>query len=195
VIRVRDLCVRFDGRLALRVPSLDIAAGERLGIEGTNGSGKSTLLRVLAGLLPPTTGSVEGCPAPGRAVLVHQQPYLFLGTSVQNVAYALRRAGRPAAAAQEWLERLGAGHLAGRDARALSAGEQRRVALARALSIEPELLLLDEPFAGLDEAGTEALLATLAHHRGTLVVAAPDLGPAPVTRVELLPPAGGLAAC
>jgi tungstate transport system ATP-binding protein len=189
VIRARNLVVRFGDQVALSLPSLDIERGERIGIEGTNGSGKSTLLRVLSGLLAPTEGTLAGCPPPGATVLVHQHPYLFHGTARQNVAYALRRARRPASEAAEWLERFGADALTDRAARKLSVGEQRRVALARAFATRPELLLLDEPFAGLDGDGAKRLTTELERFEDTLVVAAPDLGAAGVTRVLELRPA------
>ena len=127
-----------------------------------------------------------GLPAPGHAVLVHQRPYLLRGTAADNVRYSLRIHRRPPGEALDWLERLGAGHLADRTAGDLSGGERRRVAIARALATGPELLLLDEPFAALDSAGGEALREVLAAFDGTLVIAAPDLDPAPVTRrIEL----------
>ncbi len=155
-------------------------------MEGANGSGKSTLLRVLAGLLAPTEGRATGRLRPGRVVLVHQRPYLFHGTAEENVAWAARAAHRPRREAPPWLERLGASHLARRAARDLSGGERRRVALARALVVRPDMLLLDEPFAALDEGGANALLEALAAFEGTLVVAAPHLGPAPVDRIHPL---------
>ena len=186
MIRCRDLVVRFGETPALRLPSLDIADGERVGVCGPNGSGKSTLLRVLAGLIPSTSGTVEGAPKPGRAVLVHQNPYLFRGSVDENVAYALRRGGRPAGDARAWLERFGIGSLAARRARDLSGGEQRRVALARAFATRPEVLLLDEPLAGLDDEGIHALYDTLAGFEGSFVIAAPDVSGAPVNRVVTL---------
>jgi ABC-type multidrug transport system ATPase subunit len=175
VIRVERLRVRFGEVEALSLDRLEVAAGERLGVSGPNGSGKTTLLRVLAGLLPPTEGRVEGLPPPGRAVLVHQRPWMLLGTAEANIAYALRLHGRPAREARPWLERLDAAHLAPRRARDLSGGERRRVAIARALATAPELLLLDEPFAALDAAGHEAVCAAVRGFEGTVVLAAPEL--------------------
>jgi NitT/TauT family transport system ATP-binding protein len=183
VIRVRDLHVRFNGVEALRLESLDIEAGERVGICGPNGSGKTTLLRVLAGLLAPTQGDVAGVPPPGRTVLVHQQPYFFRGTARGNVAFALRLKRRPAAEADAWLDRLGIARLAERTAKVLSAGERRRVALARALAAAPEVLLLDEPFAALDDEGKDTVHAVLEGFPGTLVIAAPHLDDASVDRI------------
>lgn len=187
MMRVRDLIVRAGDQKLLELSSLDIARGERLGIQGENGSGKSTLLRVLAGLQRPTSGTVDGCPPPGRTVLVHQSPYLFHGTARGNVAYALRCAKRPVSEAGEWLARLGAASFADRTARELSVGEQRRVALARALATRPEVLLLDEPTAGLDEPGIADLREALASFDGTLVVAAPELTGLDPTRTVVLP--------
>jgi ABC-type multidrug transport system ATPase subunit len=183
VIRLRDIEVRFGEVRALHLSELDIERGEHLGIRGHNGSGKSTLLRVLAGLLKPTRGRIEGALPPGRAVLLHQRPYLFRGTARDNVAYALRLAHRPVEEAAQWLEQVGATPYADRAARELSGGERRRVAIARALAVRPELLLLDEPFAALDEPGADALRACMKAFEQTLVIAAPDLDGAPVQRI------------
>ena len=186
MIRLEQVEVRFGKVRALFLPALEIARGERLGIRGRNGSGKSTLLRILAGLLRPTSGRVEGLPPPGRAVLVHQRPHLLRGTARENVAYALRLHGRPKAEAGAWLERLGAAHLAEQEAGTLSGGERRRIALARALATHPELLLLDEPFAALDEPGADVLCRAIEDYPGTLVVAAPDLEGVAFTRELVL---------
>ena len=183
MIEARNIVVRFNGVEAVRMESLDIERGERLGVRGANGCGKSTLLRVLAGLLVPTEGTVTGIPVPGRVVLVHQRPYFFRGTARENVAYALKVAGRPASDADGLLELLAAGGLAERAAKVLSGGESRRIAIARALAVKPELLLLDEPFAALDDEGAATVRGILETFDGTIVIAAPHLEGAPVTRV------------
>jgi ABC-type multidrug transport system ATPase subunit len=189
MIRVHDLEMRFQDVHALSLPALDVDEGEHLGVRGVNGSGKSTLLRILAGLLRPSGGTIEGVPPPGRTVLVHQRPYLFRGTARDNVAFALRLHRRPTREAADWLARLGAAHVADRLAKDLSGGERRRVAIARALATRPTLLLLDEPLAALDESGTAILLDALADFDGTLIVAAPDpSGLSPSRTVELEPP-------
>ncbi len=188
MIELESVRVRFGSVVALSLEHLAIGTGERLGVQGPNGCGKSTLLRVLAGLLTPTEGRAEGLLAPGQAVLVHQRPYLLRGTAADNVRYSLKSQRRPPGEALAWLERLGAGHLADRTAGDLSGGERRRVAIARALAAGPALLLLDEPFAALDAAGGEALREVLAAYDGTLVIAAPALDPAPISRrIELNP--------
>jgi len=188
MISAHDISVRFGDVVALPPTTLELEPGAKLCVRGPNGSGKSTLLRVLAGLQPLSEGRVEGLVARGHCVLVHQRPHLFRGTPRSNVAYALRLAGRPANEALGWLERLGAGHLADRSVAGLSGGERRRVAIARALARGPEVLLLDEPFAGLDEPGRIAVCAAAEHFAGTLVVAAPDLDGIPVTRLHDLGP-------
>lgn len=186
MIHLEDIRVRFGEIEALALDALTISTGERLGLQGRNGCGKTTLLRVLAGLLRPTEGRVAGLLPPGRVVLVHQRPYLFHGTALENVTWALKARRRPVAEAKPWLERMGAIHLERRAARDLSGGERRRVALARAFAASPEMLLLDEPFAALDPAGADALVEVLAAFDGTLVVAGPDTAPAQLDRVHTI---------
>jgi len=172
-IGCRDLRVTARGRELLAVPSLDIAAGETLAVLGANGAGKSTLLRALAHLgTASRSGSVllDGHVATTaqlrRAVAaVLQRPVLQRATVLDNAAAGLRlrgvRRGVARRRAVPWLEALGVAHLATRDARTLSGGEAQRVALARALAVAPRVLLLDEPFTGLDATTRTDLLADL----------------------------------
>ena len=167
----------YAGRTVLALDALTVEAGARLAVVGPNGAGKSTLLRLLAFLEPPTAGTIalSGVPVNGRiarhearsrVTLVEQRPYLFRGTVERNVAYGLKVRSMPAEAVRirvgETLERLRLQELAGRNARALSEGEIQRVAVARALALEPLALLLDEPVSGADRAAQHALLAALA---------------------------------
>ena len=175
LLALRDVRRRHGGRDTLDIPALDVVAGEVLAVIGPNGAGKSMLLRVLGLLERPDAGQVlvEGRAVDAREALrerrrmatVFQEPLLADATVADNVALGLRFRGVSAAMAAtrgaRWLERLGVARLAGRRARTLSGGEAQRVALARALVLEPEVLLLDEPFAGLDSPGRAALLSDL----------------------------------
>jgi tungstate transport system ATP-binding protein len=167
--------VRYGAADVLDVPALAVHGGETLAVVGPNGSGKSTLLRVLGLLETPAEGVVRwhGRPVAApralaerrRMASVFQQPLLARGSVAANVGIGLRFRGvdgtTVAARVARWLERFGIAHLAGRPARRLSGGEAQRVALARALVLEPELLLLDEPFAALDATARAALIPEL----------------------------------
>ncbi|MBO0677581.1 ATP-binding cassette domain-containing protein [Mycolicibacterium sp. S2-37] len=170
--------VRVRARLKQRGVDFDVSVdhGEVLAVLGPNGVGKSTLLLLIAGLLEPDEGRVElggtvvTDTATGTHVAAHargvallsQQSMLFPHMSaIANVAYAPRCRGqsRTAArhAAQRWLEAVGVAELADRRPAQLSGGQAQRVAVARALAAEPQLLLLDEPLAALDVTAAPAL--------------------------------------
>ena len=175
VMDLEGIRVARAGRAVLDVPALDVRQGETLAIIGPNGAGKSTLLRVLGLLEAPTAGEVRfrGAPVTSRDGLhvrrrmasVFQEPLLADGTVVDNVALGLRFRGvggdGVAARVPRWLERFGIAALASRRARTLSGGEAQRAALARALVVEPEVLLLDEPFSSLDQPTRETLIDDL----------------------------------
>jgi tungstate transport system ATP-binding protein len=143
---------------------------------GPNGAGKSTLLHVAALLRWPETGDVwidgeRATRARARALRRHtamvlQAPLLFDVSVLANAASGLRFRGVGRREAERravaWLERFGVAHLTRQNARRLSGGEARRVSLARAFAVEPEILLLDEPFAALDPQTREALVPELA---------------------------------
>ena len=166
---------------ALRGVSLGVEQGEVLGIVGGTGSGKSTLVRHMNLLLTPTSGEVlvDGVDARSleksglrrRVGLVFQFPEsaLFAPTVEEDVAFAPQRLGLNEGEVRERvgesLRVLGAEHLAGRSPFALSGGEKRRVAIAGVLAMGPEILILNEPTAGLDPATREELLSLIRNLR------------------------------
>jgi sulfonate transport system ATP-binding protein len=146
-VRVRGLTRRFDEREVLKSLDVDIAPGEFVALLGASGCGKSTLLRILADLDREIVGEVE---VPVRRAVAFQAPRLMPWKKVwRNVVLGLP--GRPdRARALAALEEVGIGHRADAWPKVLSGGEAQRTSLARALVREPDLLLLDEPFAALD---------------------------------------------
>ena len=174
-LSLRAVVVRRGSSEILRVPQLDVRDGEVLAVLGPNGAGKSTLLQVLALLERSVEGAVlfEGQPVAGRELALRRrmavvfQESLLLNRSVEaNVGLGLALRGVPARQRAErvrrWLARFGVEGLARRSARHLSGGEAQRVSLARAFALEPEVLLLDEPFSALDQPTRESLLGELA---------------------------------
>ena len=175
VLALRGVRRRYSDVYLLDVPSLDVLAGEILGVIGPNGAGKSTLLRILGLLERPDEGRVlfagravdarDALAERRRMATVFQEPLLADATVGDNVALGLHFRGVPAddqtPRVGRSLERLGVAALSARAARTLSGGEAQRVALARALVLEPDVLLLDEPFSGLDLPTRAALITDL----------------------------------
>ncbi|MEP6782006.1 MAG: ABC transporter ATP-binding protein [Gemmatimonadaceae bacterium] len=190
VLKAMGLVRSFSGRKAVNGVSLQLGAGECLALFGPNGAGKTTLLRMLGGQLRPTQGHVEllGHRLPGDAAtrhlvgLISHHTMLYAAlTAQENVMFAagcqgVRDAG---AASMKALERLRVSDRADTPVRLLSRGLQQRVSIARALVHRPQLLLLDEPYTGLDEVGASALtdaLRELLADGATLVLVTHHLG-------------------
>lgn len=164
LLQLSDLLVRRDGRTVLEINSLSVETGEVLAIVGPNGAGKSTLFLALARLLKPDRGQISlkrrdmdsfhDLDYRRQIALVLQEPLLMDMSVYENVALGLKFRRKSKAEIQDrvmhWLERLGVAHLSERPARKLSGGEAQRVSLARAFVLQPDLLLLDEPFTALD---------------------------------------------
>jgi tungstate transport system ATP-binding protein len=189
MISIRDLLIQRNGRDALSIASLDIKRGETLAIVGPNGAGKSTLLIALAHLINPARGQItfngksisqmDTLEYRRKIAFVFQDP-LLMDMSVQdNIALGLRFRGVNKKSAHDqviqWSRAMGVDHLLGRRAGQLSGGEAQRVSLARAFVLDPELLLMDEPFSAVDPPTRSQLLKDLSNllsrdHRTTIIV-------------------------
>jgi tungstate transport system ATP-binding protein len=183
---LQQVTMRYGTRTVLSVPRLTINTGEAWALIGPSGAGKSTLLRILCLLEQPTSGSVlyasQVLPhtiplaIQRQIALVFQRPLLLDTTVWRNVAYGLKLRGqRDDQRVAAMLQQLGLQHLAHTRATTLSGGEMQRVAVARALVLRPQVLLLDEPTANLDPGNValiEQAVVQLRREHGTTIVLA-----------------------
>jgi tungstate transport system ATP-binding protein len=170
--------------------SVNVLPNSRTVILGPNGAGKSVLLRVMHGLLLPNQGRVQWTANDENAqAMVFQKPVMLRRSVIANIEFALRVSNKcrsrdePSIKQQalRFLQKAGIAHLAERQARQCSGGEQQRIALARAWALEPEVLFLDEPTASLDPSATKIVENTILaiHETGTsIVMTSHDLGQA-----------------
>jgi len=178
ILEAKNLEVNRGGAILIHVPSLLIQEGEIFSLIGPNGAGKTTLLQSLSYLLRPFRGEIffRGSRVESnhsvleyrrKLAMVFQEPLLFDTTVFNNVASGLRIRGTKRDQirdrAMEELERFGISHLKSRSARTLSGGEAQRTSLARAFALQPEILLLDEPFSSLDPPTRDSLIEDLEH--------------------------------
>jgi tungstate transport system ATP-binding protein len=189
LISIHDLLIQRNGRDALKIKSLDVKRGETLAIVGPNGAGKSTLLLALAHLIKPKHGEIlfNGKPISQMNELeyrrkisfVFQDPLLMDMTVEKNIALGLKFRGtdkdETRRRVNRWSQAMGVESLLGRRAGQLSGGEAQRVSLARAFVLDPELLLMDEPFSAVDPPTRAQLLKDLStllsqDHRTTIFV-------------------------
>lgn len=182
---------RFGIRWVLRGVSFGVGTGETVALMGPNGSGKSTVLRILGTLLKPNagTGSVNGldimkdaASVRGHVGYLAHTPGLYEDlTASENLRFAADMLGLPHALVDGSLERVGLAEVAGSRVRGFSAGMQRRLALARLIMRRPRVLLLDEPYANLDEDGVElmnSVIGDVVNSGGAALVALHELAPA-----------------
>lgn len=201
-VRLDEVSYEVGGQKLLDRVSVTIGAGPRTAILGPNGAGKSLFLRICHGLLTPTSGSVVWSGNAERArirqAMVFQRPIVLRRSLLANIMYALALQRVPRAARRERahgaLVQVGLVSLANRPAWVLSTGEQQRLALARALALNPEVLFLDEPTANLDPAATRAVEEAIAHFQASgtkIIMTTHDLGQARRIADEVLFLCGG----
>jgi tungstate transport system ATP-binding protein len=190
-IALRGVCVDIDGQRLLHDVNLNVAKHRKLVLLGANGAGKSLLLRILHGRVVPTSGEIctpnqiDLAVRANRAydAMLFQRPVMLRRSVIDNVRFGLDEVSNASANARanEALARVGLAALAQRAARTLSGGEQQRVAFARALARNPEVLYLDEPTASIDPQSTrqiEALINEVAAQGMTVVMVTHNLAQA-----------------
>ncbi|PWR02264.1 ABC transporter ATP-binding protein [Meridianimarinicoccus roseus] len=161
-LSVRDLTLRFGETTVLDGLNFDLGSAGCTMIMGPNGSGKSLLLKLLHGLMAPTSGHIDWGGQDPQAVtkrqaLVFQKPVLLRRSVAANIDFVLKTRGKDRGRRDALLDHVGLAHKADQPARLLSGGEAQRLALARALATDPEVLFLDEPTASLDPASVLAI--------------------------------------
>jgi tungstate transport system ATP-binding protein len=187
-LRLEGAGFAVDGKPLLSDLTLSIEPGRRLIVIGANGAGKSLFLRLCHGLIEPTSGRrlwADGRTRPDAQAMVFQRPVLLRRSVAANLDYPLKLRGllraERRATVDGTLDRFGLAPLADRPARLLSGGEQQRLALARAWSMRPEVLFLDEPSSALDPSATriiEEMIEAFAAEGITIVMTTHNLGQA-----------------
>ena len=169
MLKLVNISHSYGDRQVLQKKSLSLEAGQRIALMGPSGCGKTTLLKIALGLLQPSAGAVEN--RFRRVAAVFQEPRLLpWATALENVNLVLgdQKSSLPRAMAA--LEEMELGDAAQKYPRELSGGMQQRLAIARALATEPDLLILDEPFKGMDEALRLRVLQTVARTQAAVLL-------------------------
>jgi len=184
-LEARNVTVRMGHHTALSGVNLTLRGTRRVVILGTNGAGKSVLLRTLHGLIWPSEGTItwgHSVRRPTNQAMVFQRPVMLRRTALENVEYVLDVRGvdraERADRARQALQIVGLPHLADRQARVLSGGEQQRLALARAWALRPRVLFLDEPTTSLDPATAAEI--------ERVILAIRDMGTATIVTTHVL---------
>lgn len=170
MLKLQCVTHRYGENTVLHNFSLTLAPGERIALMGPSGCGKTTLLRIALGTLRPTEGAVENTFS-GTGVVFQEPRLLPWRTALENVNLVLGDRESTLPQAKQWLAKMELEAAANQYPNALSGGMQQRVALARALAAEPALLVLDEPFKGLDESLRQRILTQVSgSHAAVLLV-------------------------
>ena len=165
-VQVSKITKRFGSTVAIRDLSIRFPTEGTVAIMGPSGCGKTTLLQILAGLQHPNQGTVQ-CTAHSSAYVFQEPRLLPWRTVADNIRLARSRKNSPSRSVEQWLEAVGLPDCAGRYPDELSGGMKQRVAIARALYCDTDLLLMDEPFRGLDKAMREQIMDLVRRERST----------------------------
>lgn len=184
MIRLEKMTLAYGEQRVLRDCSLCVEEGERVALMGASGCGKTTMLQVVAGLLSTDAAAVNG-----TVSYVFQEPALFPWlTAAENVNVVLGDSADTMSEAQDWLTVVGLADCCGKYPHQLSGGQKQRVSIARALAYGGDILLLDEPFQGLDEATRQQMAALIDREWAgkTLLLATHDLQEAELLHCRVL---------
>jgi len=185
MLKLTGISHRYGNQPVLENRDLTLHPGQRLALMGPSGCGKTTLLRIALGLLKPTAGTVENTFL--KTVAVFQEPRLLpWRTALENVNLVLGDGKATLTQARRALERMQLMDAAEKYPRELSGGMQQRVAIARALAAQPDFLVLDEPFKGLDEALHARILEEVDQTRAAVLLVTHDRSEADSLGCEII---------
>lgn len=185
MLKLIDISHSYDARPVLQNRSLTLLPGQRLALMGPSGVGKTTLLRIALGLLTPDGGVVENTFS--KTAVVFQEPRLLpWRTAAENVNLVLGDRQDTLPRARQWLARLGLSDAADKYPRELSGGMQQRVAVARAMAVEADLLILDEPFKAMDEALRTSVMEQVAATDAAILLVTHEEAEAKALNCEIL---------
>ena len=185
MLKLTNICRSYGAQQLLSGLSLTVNPGQRVAIMGPSGVGKTTLLRIALGLETPEQGTVENRFA--KTAAVFQEPRLLpWRTALENVNLVLGDTLKTMEKARQVLAQMGLAEAAGKYPRELSGGMQQRVAIARAMAVEPELLVLDEPFKAMDEALRTSVIACVAKTDAAILLVTHELWEAEQLNCEII---------